>query len=155
MFNLKKERRYTFAELRKFTGDFMVGASLCPPPYYLISRPWGAIIFVSFQQNTFNLDNFTNFKALFPVVFDKFSLTYPRQKLKKVVERSIGNPGLANCGKNRSFVHKRLRYKQPVGLVKIMISDWPASFRMNPKRRQRILQVTYLISQTVKTLRLM
>ena len=123
MFNLKKERRYTFAELRKFTGDFMVGTS---------SYPHHIISFRDFEELLSSLVfNKTLSILTILLILRRFSQwcrrIFPNLSTSKV-EKNRGKvywqPGIGKLWEqNYSFVHKRLRYKQLVGLINIMISD--------------------------------
>lgn len=74
-----------------------------------ISRLYGALIFVSFQQISFKLGNFTNLMAVFPAELMDFPLLVQVRSWKK--KKWKGLAGLENilflsCGKNflREFV---------------------------------------------------
>ena len=83
--------RYSSAKSRNFTGVCVVGAQTCTPPYKRLQNlATLRCIFTSFQQITFKLGNFINFKTLFSVVSTDFpELACPCQKLKEFEKRSI------------------------------------------------------------------
>ena len=94
-----KFKLYSFAKLRNLQtfvrGRVGGGEQVCPGPPPSGERPYNfptlrSYIFVSFQQITSKLGNFTNFRALSPLVSTHFSpLFHVKRKKKKTAEGSI------------------------------------------------------------------
>ena len=65
----------------------MIGAQTCPPPNkrLYIFATFRSYNFARLRRSTFKLGNFTNFKALFPVVSKDFS-NWSMLKVEKTVE---------------------------------------------------------------------